>query len=155
MPGGHCPIVRPHHPPNQKNLPRVGDPPFIAAAWCGAHTKQARPSQPPKTSKRSNLYAKRIGTSLRSFGGLGWSCAAQGSTSARFSCIRTTILGHPNHGFSTHVLGCQNGVRKPCFFDPKTTLRKVVFWALFWGPSGNPKKVVPEPPKTWSRNPCF
>ena len=46
MPGGHCPIVRPHHRHTKKNLPRVGDPPFIAAAWCGAHTKQARAKEP-------------------------------------------------------------------------------------------------------------
>ena len=58
MPGGHCPIVRPHPHQTKKNKPRVGDPPFIECGWCGAHTKQARDKQSqPQTHDRN---AKRF-----------------------------------------------------------------------------------------------
>ena len=150
MPGGHCPIVRPHHPPNQKEQTWVGDPPFIVCGWCGAHTKQASDCNQDHTRRRSNLNAKRLGYESSLFvvyRSLAQRRCARTRVRVRvhvhvhacapspadvFPCIRITILPFPNHGFSTHVLGCQNGVRKPCFLDPKTTLRKVVFWTLFW-----------------------
>jgi len=77
MPGGHCPIVRPHHHQTKKNLPRVGDPPFIAAAWCGAHTKQARLTNSKRETKRSNLNAERLGYEFGFSFAVRTSCAAQ------------------------------------------------------------------------------
>ena len=130
MPGGHCPIVRPHPHHTKKNLPRVGDPlEKSLSTGTDPHTKQAlRLTQATKTEYRYKKPKTVPGD---------------------------TILGHPNHGFSTSVLGSQNGARKPCFLGPKPPSGRWFFEPCFGYPPGTPKKVVPEPPKTWSRNPCF
>ena len=165
MPGGHCPIVRPHHHHTKKNLPRVGDPPFIVCGWCGAHTKQARDKL--KDNQRE-LETRSVSSSLW-FG-----CTkflAQRRCALRvhvctYTCTRTHPRGrvsmHPDHYFAPS---------KPWFFDTRFGAPKRCPKTMFFGPENHPpeggfldpvlgslrepQKVVPEPPKTWSRNPCF
>ena len=128
MPGGHCPIVRPHHHhQTKKNKPRVGDPlEKSLSPGTDAHTKQA----PFPTEDHNHTIETQIGWSRSSIGHLcAQTCtpvyvytytytrdahthAAQvekkKKDNPRIVTLRVTILGLSFFFFSTCLLGVRS-----------------------------------------------
>ena len=136
MPGGHCPIVRPH--PHQTKRTYPGRRPAFkprSAAWRGAHTKQASPKPEDPKRRRSNLYAKRRGYEssflvFRFWFCVAWVCVPRVCVRVRIHAYAPAhVFMHPDHYF---------GSPKPWFFDTRFGVPKRCPKTMFFGPENHP-----------------